>query len=95
MFKRKRISSSGAESPSMKVSKFFSGFFLKIIYCVIVSAIIFLIFNYFVFGFTNFVLVNIAETAEISKENSVFIVTEIFAIILGIYMVFRDRLRKR
>lgn len=95
MFKRKRISSSGTESPSMKVNKFFSGFFLKVVYCVIVSAVIFLIYHYFVFGLTNFILVNISESAEISKDNPIFIVAEIFTIVLGIYMVLKDRLRRR
>lgn len=95
MFKRKRILSSVAESPSRKVSRMFSGLSLKLIYCAIVALIIFLVFNYFIFAFANFILVNIAESAEITKENTLFIGAEIFAIVVGIYIVLKDRLRKR
>ncbi|HBM15487.1 MAG TPA: hypothetical protein DD381_03970 [Lentisphaeria bacterium] len=95
MFKRKKIGSSRTESPSMKVHHYLSGLILKIIFCIIVSVIIFLIFNYFIFNFINFILVNISQAPEITKENPYFIGIEIFAIILGEYMVIRDRIHKR
>jgi len=95
MFKRKRISSSGTESPAMKIRKLFSGIVLKLVFCVIISVLIYLVFNYFIFNFINFLLVNIAETSEITRENTYFIGIEIFAIIIGLYIVLRDRLRKR
>jgi len=95
MFKRKKIGSSRTESPSMKVSRHISGILLKIIYCIVLSGIIYLVFNYFIFNFINFLLVNISQTSEINKENSYFIGIEIFAIVVGIFIVLRDRLHKR
>ncbi len=95
MLKRKRILSSVTESPSMKVSYYFSGFILKLVYCIIVAAVIFVAFNYFIFELVNFLLVNVAVSGEISKNNPYFAGAEIFVIILSIYIIFRDRLRKR
>lgn len=95
MFKRKRIGSSGTESPAMKASKLFSGFAIKIVYCVIASALVYVVFNYFIFNFLNFILVNVSESSEINKDNPYFIGIEIFAIVVAIYIILNDRLRKR
>jgi len=95
MIKRKTIGSSRTESPSMKVNRHISGLLLKIIYCIVLSGLVYLVFNYFIFNFANFLLVNISQSPEINKDNPYFIGIEIFAIVLGIYIVLKDRLHKR
>ena len=95
MFNRKKIGSSRAESPAMKVHRYLSGFVLKMIFSIILTTIILLVFNYFVFNFINFILVNVSQSHEISRENPYFITVEIFAALLGNYIILRDRLSRR
>lgn len=95
MFRRRKIGSVNSQSPAEVIRKLFSGLAAKLVFCTILSIVVYFFFDYFLFNFINFMIENITMGIPIDKNNTYFLIAMIFALIFVNYMVFRDRLRKR
>lgn len=95
MFKRGKIGSITTLSPAQKLGKWFTGFFSRVVFCVIASGILYLIFNYFIFNFINFLQENVMEAPPIAKNNTIFLISMIAVIALVDFYILKDKLTKR
>ena len=95
MFKRRKIGSATTESPSDVIGKLLSGLAIKLMFCAVLSGVVYFFFTYALFYFINFIIEHIILGTPIDKNNAYFLIVMIFAIIVVNYMVLRDWLRKR
>jgi len=95
MFERRKIGSINSLSPAQKIRGWLVSITARILFALISSFVLYLIFRYVVLGVINFLSTQVLEAGPIDENNKIFTATMVVIIILVDIYILKDRLSKR